>query len=217
MGIKYRGLMEYLSYFFEAFITIFVIVDPPGNIPLFISLTERATKQERNIISKKSTLIGLVLLIFITLTGGYILTFFNVTLDGLKIAGGILLFVISIDILMGGRRKARYIESEGHIDTDSLATFPIALPLYTGPGAISVGIVLFTTASEPLNKLLVILGIIITFAIVRITHMFSDGIVNILGKSGSNVISRLMAIFLAAIAIEYFFSGLAGKLAILPF
>lgn len=206
--------MNYLDFFLKAFVTIFVIVDPPGNIPLFMSLTESASDEERNTISKKATLIAAVLLLFIVLTGNFILEVFRITLDGLRIAGGILLFVISIDILMGERRKRKYVE-EGResIDTDTLATFPIALPLYTGPGAITAGIVLYSTAETMIPKLLVILSIVVTYLIVRITHMYSDKIIGVLGKSGSNIVARLMAIFLAAIAVEYFFAGVMGKLA----
>ncbi|KXB07820.1 hypothetical protein AKJ58_01700 [candidate division MSBL1 archaeon SCGC-AAA385D11] len=206
--------MNYLDFFLKAFVTIFVIVDPPGNIPLFMSLTESASDEERNTVSKKATLIAAVLLLFIVLTGNFILEVFRITLDGLRIAGGILLFVISIDILMGERRKRKYVE-EGResIDTDTLATFPIALPLYTGPGAITAGIVLYSTAETMIPKLLVILSIVVTYLIVRVTHMYSDKIIGLLGKSGSNIVARLMAIFLAAIAVEYFFAGVMGKLA----
>lgn len=205
--------MDYLDFFLKAFVTIFVIVDPPGNIPLFIALTEQASSDETESISKKATLIAALLLIFVALTGNLILDVFRITLDGLRIAGGILLFVISIDILLGERRKRSYVErGRESIDTDSLATFPIALPLYTGPGAITAAIVLYSTAGTPLLKSLVIFSIVLTYLIVRITHKFRNGIVAVLGRSGSNIIARLMAIFIAAIAVEYFFAGLLGKI-----
>ncbi|KXA95484.1 hypothetical protein AKJ37_00430 [candidate division MSBL1 archaeon SCGC-AAA259I09] len=208
--------MEYLDFFLKAFVAVFIIVDPPGNIPLYLSLTETATEEERQIISKKATLIAAILLLILTVTGNFILEIFKVTLDGLRIAGGILLFTISIDILLGERRKRKYVEeSRESIDVDSLATFPIALPLYTGPGAITAAIVLYSTAEDLVLKILVLLSIIVTYLIVRITHVYSIKIVRVLGRSGSNIIARLMAIFLAAIAVEYFFTGLLGKLALL--
>ncbi len=205
--------MEYLEFFAKAFVTIFIIVDPPGNIPLFISLTDTASDEERNVISKKATIIGVVLLLIVAVTGTFILDIFRITIDGLRIAGGILLFIVAADILMGDRRKRKYIEAkDGTTDTDALATFPIALPLYTGPGAITAAIVLYSTAETILLKALVLVAIVLTYIIVRITHMYRNQILRALGRSGSNIFARLMTIFIAAIAVEYFFTGLLNKI-----
>jgi multiple antibiotic resistance protein len=210
--------MDYVGFFVTAFTTIFVIVDPPGNIPMFIAVTEMMEDEERNRISKKATVIAASLLILVAVTGGSILDFFRITLDSLKIAGGILLFAVSVDILMGSRRREFYVQkSKESLDIDSLAVFPIALPLYSGPGAITAAIVLYSSAETFQFKLLVIVSILLTYMIVRLTHIYSSQIIRILGKSGSDIVARLMAIFLAAIAVEYFFSGLEGKLSSISF
>ena len=206
--------MDYVSYFVTAFTTLFVIIDPPGNIPFFISLTERFSEDERNTISKKSTLIACGLLVLFALSGDLLLRFFHISIESLKIAGGVLLFAIAVDILMGSTRKEIYAKrSLKHIDIDSLAVFPIALPLYTGPGAITATIVLSAEAYDVISKTLLLLAIIIIYVLVRLTHVYSDIVIKILGKSGSDIVARLMAIFLAAIGVEYVFSGLEGKLA----
>ena len=205
--------MDYLSYFITAFTTIFVIVDPPGNIPLFIALTEKLDHDMRERISKKSTLIAASLLLFIALTGDFILEVFHISIDGLRIAGGILLFAVAVDILTGSRSKEVYAKKGlEHVDIDSLAVSPIALPLYTGPGAITAAIVLNSEATDIISKLLLVSAIIIVYIIVRITHIYSEEIIRVLGKSGSDIIARLMAIFLAAIGVEFVFAGLAGKM-----
>jgi multiple antibiotic resistance protein len=204
--------MEYISYFLTAFTTLFIIVDPMGNIPMFIALTERLDDEARERISKKSTAIGASLLILMGLGGWAVMDFFRITLDGLKIAGGIMLFIVSIDILLG-KRSREYLAQKSleSADIDSLAVFPIALPLYTGPGAITAAIVL---ASEGgfVERFLLILAILVVYTTVRLTHKYSAGIIRLLGKSGSDIIARVMAIFLAAIAVEYVSDGLAGKL-----
>jgi len=208
--------MDYLSFFITAFTTIFVIVDPPGNIPMFIALTERLNHEERERVSKKSTIIAAGILLFVAVTGNFILDVFHISIDGLKIAGGILLFAVALDILMGSRSKEVY-ASRGlrHIDVDSLAVFPIALPLYTGPGAITAAIVLNAEATDIISKILLILAIILVYLIVRLTHVYSEQIIRVLGKSGSDIIARLMAIFLAAIGVEFVFAGLTNKLEII--
>ncbi|WP_456327594.1 NAAT family transporter [Archaeoglobus sp.] len=206
--------MDYISYFVTAFTTIFVIVDPPGNIPFFIALTERFSEKERDRVSKKSTLIACALLIIIALSGDVLLKFFHISIESLKVAGGILLFVIAIDILLGGARKEFYAKRGlKHIDVDSLAVFPIALPLYTGPGAITATIVLSAEASDIPSKILLIVSIVLVYLIVRLTHVYSEVVIRVLGKSGSDIVARVMAVFLAAIGVEYVFSGLESEIA----
>ena len=205
--------MDYISYFVTAFTTIFVIVDPPGNIPMFIALTERLDHEERERVSKKSTLIAAGLLIFVALTGDLLLKLFHISIESLKVAGGILLFAVALDILTGSRGKEAYAKRGlKHVDVDSLAVFPIALPLYTGPGAITAAIVLNSEATDIFSKFLLVLAIVIVYVIVRLTHIYSEAIIKVLGKSGSDIIARLMAIFLAAIGVEFAFTGLAGKM-----
>lgn len=205
--------MDYVSYFITAFTTIFVIVDPPGNIPMFIALTERLDHNERERVSKKSTLIAASLLIFVAITGDLLLKIFHISIDSLKVAGGILLFAVALDILTGSRGKEAYARRGlKHVDVDSLAVFPIALPLYTGPGAITAAIVLNSEATDVFSKFLLILAIVIVYVVVRLTHIYSEAIIRVLGKSGSDIIPRLMAIFLAAIGVEFVFTGLAGKM-----
>ncbi len=205
--------MDYLNYFITAFTTIFVIVDPPGNIPMFIALTESLNHELRERVSKRATLIGATLLVVLAISGGLLLKVFGITIDGLRIAGGILLFAVALDILSGSRSKEVYTKRGlEHIDVDSLAVFPIALPLYTGPGAITAAIVLNSEANDLLSKLLLVVAIALVYIIVRLTHVYSEVIIRVLGKSGSDIIARLMAIFLAAIGVEFVFAGLAGKL-----
>ncbi|HID43528.1 MAG TPA: NAAT family transporter [Archaeoglobaceae archaeon] len=208
--------MDYLNFFITSFTTIFVIVDPPGNIPTFLSITESFGPRIRDTISKKSTIIGCTILLAFALSGNFLLNFFKISIDGLRIAGGLLLFAISVDILMGSRRKEVYAERKiESSDIDSIAVFPIALPLYTGPGAITATIVLSNEATNLQMKTIVILSILVVYAIVRLTHVYSNFIIRILGSSGSNIIARLMAIFLAAIAIEFIFTGLEGKISLI--
>jgi len=208
--------VDYLSYFVTAFTTLFVIIDPPGNIPFFIALTERFSDVERDRISKKSVTIACALLLIVGIGGDSFLKFFHISVESLKVAGGILLFIIAVDILLGGARKEIYARRGlKHIDVDSLAVFPIALPLYTGPGAITATIVLSTEAWDFKSRLLLLLAIVLIYVVVRLTHVYSNLIIKVLGKSGSDIVARIMAIFLAAIGVEYVFSGLESKIRLL--
>jgi len=196
-----------VSFFFTAFTTLFVIVDPPGNIPMFIALTERLEKNLVDRISKKAVTIASSILIIFTFGGYAIIEFFKISIESLKVAGGLLLFIISVDILLGRRTREYYLQKGlESLDVDSIAVFPLALPLYTGPGAITATIVLSSEA-DIIGKLILVLAILLVYFIVRLTHIYSQFIISLLGKSGSDIIARVMAIFLASIGVEYIFEG----------
>ncbi|WP_202319545.1 NAAT family transporter [Archaeoglobus neptunius] len=206
-------LSPYLSYFFTCFTTLFVIIDPPGNLPIFIALTEKFSDEMRERISKRATIIALSILILTMVTGGKILDYFGVSINSLRIAGGILLFIASVDILLGGTRKEAYKRrAEESIDVDSIAVFPLALPLYSGPGAITAGIVIYSQASDIFMRAIAVLSAFLVYGIVRLSHIYSSPIIRLLGRSGADIIARIFAIFLAAIAIEFVFDGLYGEL-----
>ncbi|MEM2272212.1 MAG: NAAT family transporter, partial [Archaeoglobaceae archaeon] len=162
--------MDYLIYFLKCFLTFFVIVDPPGNLPFFIGLTERFREELRERISKRMTIIALTILLVTTVSGGLILEFFHVSINSLRIAGGILLFIISVDILLGRVGREQYQrKAKESAEVDSIAIFPLALPLYTGPGAITAGIVMYSQASDFVSKLIVVASAILVYAIVRLS------------------------------------------------
>ncbi len=203
----------YLSYFLKCFTTLFVIIDPPGNLPIFIALTEKFSDEMRERISKRATLIAGGILILTMVTGGKILDYFGVSIDSLRVAGGILLFIASVDILLGGTRRESYRRrAEESIDVDSIAVFPLALPLYTGPGAITAGIIVYAQAPDVFAKAIAVLSAIVVYVIVRFSHIYSTPIIKLLGKSGADIVARILAVFLAAIAVEFVFDGLHGEL-----
>ena len=202
-----------VSYFFTCFATLFAIIDPIGNIPFFIALTEDLSEELRERVSKRATVIAAALLIIVVLTGGAILKFFGISVNSLRIAGGILLFMVAIDMLKGSPSSEKYFKKGmQHKDVDSLAVFPIALPIYSGPGAITAAIVLASEAKDVLKMGMLIGSIVLIYVIVRLTHVFSEEITKVLGRSGADIFARVMAIFLAAIAAEYIIQGVFGEL-----
>ena len=205
-------MSDYLSFFLTALTTLFIIVDPPGNIPAFIALTEGLDENLVDRISKKATVIGALILIIFVFGGWAVMEFFSISIESLKIAGGLLMLIISIDILFG-RRSREYYEKKGResVDIDSIAVFPLALPLYSGPGAITAVVVLSSNA-DLIGKLLIVASVIVIYAMVRVTHIYAVSIIKVLGKSGADIIARVMAIILAALSVEFITSGILSKL-----
>lgn len=204
-----ESLIDALTFFLKCFLTFFVIIDPPGNLPIFIALTERFDDSVRQRISKRMTIVALAILLATMVSGGGILEFFHVSINSLRVAGGILLFIVSVDILMGRVAREKYASiAEKSAEVDAIAVFPLALPLYTGPGAITVGIVMFSQAEDLVLKLLVILSAILVYVLVRLSHLYTGFIIRLLGKSGADIVAKVLAIFLAAIGVELVFEGL---------
>lgn len=177
---------------------------------MFIALTEKLDKNLVDRISKKSVMIASSILVIFVFGGYAIIEFFRISIESLKIAGGLLLFIVSVDILLGRRTREYYLQKGlESADVDSIAVFPLALPLYTGPGAITATIVL-ASETDLVGKFILLLAIFIVYGIVRLTHIYSSKIISILGKSGSDIIARIMAIFLASIGVEYISDGVSS-------
>ncbi|MBE8539098.1 NAAT family transporter [Geoglobus acetivorans] len=204
-------MTDYFAFFITAFTTLFIIIDPPGNIPTFMALTEGMDARLVKRISEKATLIGAVILIIFVFAGWAVMEFFSISIEALKIAGGLMMFIISVDILFGRKSREIYEEKgKSSADIDSIAVFPLALPLYSGPGAITAVVVL-SSGVDLVGKMLVVLAVILVYVIVRLTHVYSLLLMRVLGRSGSDIIARVMAILLAAISVEYILDGIISK------
>ncbi|MBI2651876.1 MarC family protein [Candidatus Woesearchaeota archaeon] len=180
----------------EAFITLFVIMDPVGNLPLFISLTKGMPTIEikRNI--DKSVFVAGVLLFVFLFFGLQIFGFFGINLNSFQIAGGIILLILGILYVFGASLK--YVKSHG-----ADLSVPVGTPLLTGPGVIMTTIILV----KENGTLVTVIAAFLTLLATWLTLMNSVKIYKILGEHWTNVISRVMGIVLAAIAVEFITKG----------
>jgi len=189
----------------KAVITLFIIVDPLGNIPIFISLTKGMAKEDRQKAFRTAIFTGFILLISFALVGQQIFMLFGISLYSFMIAGGILLLIISIRILVRGEWE------EDSTTPESIGVVPIGFPLLVGPGAITTTILNLQAS----GVIVATIAVLMVFVVVQIILRLIDPIYRFLGSSGSLVISRLMALLIAAIAIQYILDGVfwyLGKL-----
>ncbi|MCL7395062.1 MAG: MarC family protein [Thaumarchaeota archaeon] len=182
----------------KSIVALFIIVDPIGNVPIFMGLTSNMSREERRKTFETAIIISFVLLNIFALAGQSILSIFNISIHSFKIAGGLLLLIISMKILLHGMWEEKYLSSR------SIGVVPIAFPLLVGPGAITLTIVNIQTAGVLVTVISVIVVLLITWLILRAIEPINS----FLGETGSVVISRLMAVFIAAIAIEFIASGI---------
>ena len=198
--------MDFISDLVKATIALFIIVDPFGNIPIFIGLTEQMTNEHRKKVYNTAVIVSLILLLVFAFTGTEILNIFGISLESFEIAGGILLLIISVRILISGTHEK--VESP-----ESVGAVPIAMPLLVGPGAITTTIITLQSysSSQPngptLAIIIAVLAVVIVLGLTWVILRFTNGIYKVLGKTGSLVIARVMALLIAAIAIQYILSG----------
>jgi multiple antibiotic resistance protein len=189
--------MDFLSELFKAIIALFIIVDPIGNIPIFVGLTDTMEDNQRKRIFNVATIVALILLLVFSFAGQEILNLFGLSIYSFEVAGGILLLIISIRILISNG-------SHEHPESpETLGAVPIAMPLLVGPGAITTTIFNIQTYGIYIAVVSVVAVLAITWVILR----FMNNIYRFLGKTGSLVIARVMALLIAAIAIQYILTG----------
>jgi len=199
--VKCTGLVVVVpeSFIYEvlkASLALFIIVDPIGNVPIFIGLTKGMSQKQRKDALRTATVVAFVLLLIFALLGQQVLSIFDITLQSFMIAGGILLLILATKILISGRW-------EETASPESIGAVPIAFPLLVGPGAITTAIVTLQTSGMVVTLASIVVTFGVTWAILRsINHIYG-----FLGKTGSAVIARLMAIFIAAIAVGFVVNG----------
>jgi multiple antibiotic resistance protein len=189
--------LDFISELAKAIIALFIIVDPFGNIPIFMGLTEKMADTQKKKVYNTATLVGVILLLVFAFTGQEILNIFGLSIYSFEVAGGILLLIIAIRILISGSMHEN-VESP-----ESLGAVPIAIPLLVGPGAITTTIFNLQAYGTVTAILAVLIVLSLTWVILR----FINGIYRFLGKTGSLVIARVMALLIAAIAIQYILTG----------
>lgn len=193
---------EFLSDLVKSIIALFVVIDPIGNAPVFIALTTKMDKAEKKRTSRLAIVTAASILIVFAFGGTQILSLFGINIYSFMIAGGILLFILAIELLTYGTWRFGSDDSP-----EDRGVVPFAFPLLVGPGAITAVIILFET-----NGLLAtILSIIIVVGITYLILILINPINRILGKRGSMIISRVFSILIAAIAIQYILEGIKNQ------
>ncbi len=208
--------MELVSFGFSAFAAIFTIVNPVGNIPFFVTLTQGYTKElQRRVIKKVVTVATLTLILF-GLVGNYIFLLFHTSIHAFRIAGGVLLFSIAFTMMHGERSRSKLTdrEQEEALSREAVGVVPLGIPMFAGPGAITTAMVLMGESSvpslNPLKAVLVLVSILVTMMISYVLLARAEWISRRFGRMGMMAFSRIMGLILAAIAIQFVIVGIQG-------
>lgn len=202
------SFLEYWEFFSAAFVAIFVIVDPFAVVPNFLLFTSNETPEARRSTRIKATTLAFFLLVVFAITGMKIFNIFSITLPAFQIAGGILLLLSGINQLMGTRTRVRDDEKKEGIEKEDVWIFPLGMPLIAGPGAISTVILLSSQARDYMDLVILILAIGAATYLCSLTLQGAPMLQRVLGRTGLNLLTRIMGIILTAIAIQFMMNGI---------
>ncbi|MEQ1629035.1 MAG: NAAT family transporter [Gallionella sp.] len=202
-------MLDFTEYS-KIFISLFAIVDPVGTIPIIIAFTAGMTAQRRDRVGRVASMSVLMILLVALLLGESILSFFAISIHSFRTAGGILILLMAINMLIGDKPKLEIDDTVDSDATSSVAVVPLSTPLLAGPGAISTVILDAHRGSSAGHYGAMALVLLLLSLTVWLTFLIAPWVSQRLGKVGSNIVTRLMGLLLAAIAVEFIAGGIRG-------
>ncbi len=198
-----------IAFALAAFSALFSVVDPFGVVPVYIAMTADDPPDFKKRTALRASVTMACALITFAAVGAYVLRFFGVTIGAFRVAGGVLLFLLAVDMLRAQPSRQRTTpeeEREGKEKPD-VSVFPLAIPMLSGPGSFATVMVLVSRAANVWQQLIVGAAIVATAIITYVTLVFSSAAAKRLGKTGLNVLHRVMGLLLAAIAVQFVVDG----------
>jgi multiple antibiotic resistance protein len=205
-----------VEFLISAFVTLLVVVDPIGLVPAFVAVTHGLPEHSRRRVALRACLIAAAILAGSALIGDWLLRTLAITLPAFRIAGGLLLFSIASEMVFGVRITRQSQQAEEAIEerVRNIAAFPLAIPLMAGPGAITATVLLAGRADDRPARLALLLGVIaLVLAICLLVFTLAARIARLMGTTGNVVLSRLLGVLLAALAVQFVIDGVRVALA----
>lgn len=204
-----------IELFTSAFITLAVIIDPPGCAPIFASLTSGTAAAHRRAMAIRSVMVAWCILLFFALLGEPLLRTLGISLSAFRLAGGIMLFMIALDMVFERRterREERAREIEGTPEAEDVSVFPMAIPMIAGPGSIAT-IMLMSARAEGTAEGLIVLGAMTAVLVLTLLALLAAGpLMKLIGAKLEAMITRILGVILAALAVQFVLDGLERSL-----
>jgi multiple antibiotic resistance protein len=206
-----------LQLFLSSFLTLFVVIDPPGCAPIFAGLTNAASPHERRSMAIRATLVAGVILLGFAVAGEDLLRTLHIELNSFRIAGGLMLFLIALDMVFEKRterREKRAEEVKATPEVEDVSIFPMAMPMLAGPGAIA-SVMLLSGGAKGLDGTVTVLAALAAVMAITLVALLTAGpLMKLLGAKVEAVITRLLGVLLGALAAQYVVDGLRGSFGI---
>jgi len=211
-----RGAMPTYDSIVNAFVTVLVTIDPPGLAPLFLAVTRGMNRDERRQVSIRASIIAFALLALFAVGGAAILSVFGITLPAFRVAGGFLLFFIAFEMVFEKRNDRKEKISDVAITRDmirDIAAFPLAIPLIAGPGAISATVLLSGSFPGVTGQAVLVAIILACLLLTYVVFVLAERIDGVLGETGRSILTRLLGVILAALAVQFVADGVRALIA----
>lgn len=206
--------MVLTELFLSAFVTFFVVIDPPGCAPIYAGLTKGASAAQARNMALRATMIASIILLIFALFGQELLGALHIELNSFRIAGGLMLFAIAFDMVFEKRTQRRE-ERAGKVaatpEIEDVSVFPMAMPMLAGPGAIAAVMLLMNEANGLSESLEVLAALAAVLVITAASLVAAGPLIRLLGDKVEAVITRLLGVLLAALAAQYVIDGLKGS------
>lgn len=199
---------NYIEFSLLAFTSIFTMVNPLSVLPVYMSFTSALPSVEAKRVAKKAVSVAFMTMIIFAFAGNFIFNFFNISINGLRIVGGVLFFITGYDLLQGKPTRTKTNDQEPIEFANDAAITPLGIPMICGPGAITVSIVLMNDAADILQRGLLIIIMAFVLIITLIMLLGARRLLRALGDNGNKVMMRLVGLITMVIAVEFLFSGL---------
>jgi multiple antibiotic resistance protein len=200
-------MTELIAFGILSFTTFFTIINPLGVMPIFMTMTSELDKESRKATAKKAILASFVTVIIFAFTGQVLFKFFGISVNSFRVVGGIIFFLMGMDMLQARLGRVKIQESEIKTYVNDISITPLAIPMICGPGAITNAIVMMEDAKTVEMQAVLIGAIIVVLGITLAILLSAGKIIKLLGQTGNNVLMRLMGLIVMVIAIEFFLSG----------
>ncbi len=194
------------EYILTVFITIITVVDPLGLVPVYIPIASRFPKAKRRQLVLYSCLIALAISAGFLIGGKFLFHYLEIDFNALYIVGGVLLFLIGLDMIYTRSKRVNVADARNQEPTASLkdtAVFPLAIPMLSGPGTIATVVMFSSRHDTPQNYVVILAAVAAAFFLAAITMTFSDAIFKLLGRTGINVLDRVIGIILCSLAVQF--------------
>ncbi|THD68024.1 NAAT family transporter [Robertkochia marina] len=199
---------ELFGFWLLTFTSFFTLINPLGTMPIFLTMTADLNNKDRTRTAQKASVVAFITIVIFAFTGQLLFKFFGISVNSFRMVGGVIFFLMGMDMLQARLGKVKVKDSEVHAYVDDISITPLAIPMICGPGALTNAIVLMEDAQTMGMKVSLIIGVLVVMIITYLILYSSSRIIKILGQTGINVMMRLMGLIVMVIAVEFFFSGL---------
>ena len=205
-----------LELFLSAFAVLFVIIDPPGCAPIFATLTRGTSRKHQVEMAFKSVFIAAIILSGFAYAGEFIFAKLGISLDSLRIAGGIMLFIIGLNMVFEKRTEKRKDRAEEVLETtqdpEDISVFPMGIPMIAGPGTMASLLILMGRANNWQQELTIMIALASVLLISLIAFLISGPLIRLMGETFTNILTRVLGVLLATLAAQFILDGIKGAL-----